>query len=104
MSKNTKEKSSRDVDEETVVHISNLVNIKLSDEEVSLLARQLNEILDYFKKIDEADTQDIDPTFHAMDIKNVLREDQVTPSLPNKLAIKNAPKKEKGLFKAPKIL
>jgi len=104
MSKSIKRKASRNVDEETVVHISSLVNIKLSEEEVSLLAQQLNEILEYFRKIDEVDTRNVEPTFHAMDIKNVVREDQISPSLPNAMAIRNAKKRENGLFKAPKIL
>ncbi|MBL7118531.1 Asp-tRNA(Asn)/Glu-tRNA(Gln) amidotransferase subunit GatC [Candidatus Bathyarchaeota archaeon] len=104
MSKSTKRKFPHNVDDETVVHISSLVNIKLSEEEVSLLAQQLNEILEYFRGIDEVDTRNVEPTFHVMDIKNVLREDQVSPSLPNVMAIKNAPKKENGLFKAPRIL
>lgn len=104
MTKVTERKSSWKVDEETVERISDLVNIRLSEEEASLFAKQLSGVLGYFKKIDEVDTQDVEPTFHALDLKNIVREDQVSPSLPNRAALENAPRKENGLFKAPKIL
>ena len=104
MYKNAKRKPPYGVDEDTVKHISDLVNIRLSDEEIALLAQQLNEILEYFKKIDEVDTRNVEPTFHAIDIKNIVREDQVSPSMPKRKAMENAPRKKNGLFKAPKIL
>jgi len=104
MTKVMERRSSWKLDEETVEHISNLVNIKLSEEEVTLFAKQLSGVLGYFKKIDEVDTRDVEPTFHALDLKNIVREDQVSPSLPNRVALENAPRKENGLFKTPKIL
>lgn len=104
MTEVTRRESSWKVDEETVKRISDLVNIRLSEEEASLFAKQLNEVLGYFRKIDEVDTRDVEPTFHALDLENIVREDQVSPSLPNREALENAPKKENGLFKAPKIL
>jgi aspartyl-tRNA(Asn)/glutamyl-tRNA(Gln) amidotransferase subunit C len=97
-------RSSWNVKKETVEHISNLVNIEISEKEASLFAQQLSRVLGYFKKIDEVNTQNVEPTFHALDLKNIVREDEVTPSLPNEIALENAPKKENGLFKAPKIL
>jgi aspartyl-tRNA(Asn)/glutamyl-tRNA(Gln) amidotransferase subunit C len=104
MQKDTEERPSWRVDEGTVEHISDLVNIGLSQEEVSLFAQQLNEILDYFRRINEVDTRDIEPTFHVMDVKDIVRDDTTSPGLPSKIALENAPKKENGLFKAPKIL
>lgn len=104
MSKDTDEKSSWRVDEETVEYVSNLVDITLSQEETSLFAQQLNEILDYFHRIDEVDTRDIEPTFHVLDVKNIVRDDELSPCLPNGIALENAPKREKNLFKAPRIL
>jgi aspartyl-tRNA(Asn)/glutamyl-tRNA(Gln) amidotransferase subunit C len=104
MQKDTEERPSWRVDEGTVEHISDLVNIGLSQEEVSLFAQQLNEILDYFRRINEVDTRDIEPTFHVMDVKDIVRDDTTSPCLPSKIALENAPKKENGLFKAPKIL
>ncbi len=104
MSEDVEERSSWRVDEGTVEHISDLVDIGLSQEEASLFAQQLNEILEYFRRIDEVDTRDIEPTFHVMDVKDVVRDDVTSLCLPSKVALENAPKKENGLFKAPRIL
>ena len=87
-----------------VEHIAWLAHIELSDQEKSLFTEQFNEILDYFKKIDEVDTEGVEPTYHVLDLKNVSRTDKTTPSLPIEEALRNAPKKEKKFIKAPRIV
>jgi len=87
-----------------VEHIAWLAHIELSDKEKSLFTEQFNEILDYFKKIDEVDTEGVEPTYHVLDLKNVSRTDETTPSLPIEEALRNAPKKEKKFIKAPRIV
>ena len=87
-----------------VEHIACLAHIELSDKEKSLFTEQFNEILDYFKKIDEVDTEGVEPTYHVLDLKNVSRTDETTPSLPIEEALRNAPKKEKKFIKAPRII
>ena len=87
-----------------VEHIAWLAHIELSDQEKILFTEQFNEILDYFKKIDEVDTEGVEPTYHVLDLKNVSRTDETTPSLPIEEALKNAPKKEKKFIKAPRII
>jgi aspartyl-tRNA(Asn)/glutamyl-tRNA(Gln) amidotransferase subunit C len=89
---------------EEVEHIAWLAHIELSDKEKTLFTEQFNEILEYFKKIDEVDTERIEPAYHVLDLKNVSRKDKITPSLSTKEAMKNAPKKEKKFFKAPRIV
>ncbi len=85
-------------------HIAWLSHIELSDKEKALFTEQFNEILDYFKKIDEVDTEGVEPTYHVLDLKNVSRTDETTPSLPIEEALRNAPKKEKKFIKAPRIV
>lgn len=85
-------------------HIAWLARVNLSKEEEELFTQQFNEILDYFKKIDELDTEKVPPTFHIIDLKNVFREDEIGPSLPIEKALLNAPCKKGRLFKAPKML
>jgi len=87
-----------------VEHIAWLAHIELSDKEKALFTEQFNEILDYFKKIDEVDTEGVEPTYHVLDLKNVSRTDETTPSLPIEEALRNAPKKEKKFIKAPRIV
>ncbi len=90
--------------EEEVQHIAWLARIKLSEEEKILFTGQLNTIIGYFHIINEVDTEKVKPTLHVLDLTNVSREDAVKPSMPLETALANAPNKENGYFKAPKIV
>jgi aspartyl-tRNA(Asn)/glutamyl-tRNA(Gln) amidotransferase subunit C len=87
-----------------VEHVAWLAHIELSDEEKALFTEQFNDILEFFKKIDSVDTKGVEPTYHVLDLNNVYRKDETTPSLPTEEALKNAPKKEKKFIKAPRIV
>jgi aspartyl-tRNA(Asn)/glutamyl-tRNA(Gln) amidotransferase subunit C len=89
---------------EEVEHIAWLARIELSEEEKKVFTSQLNTILDYFHIIDEVDTKETKPTLHILDLINVFREDVIEDSLPTDIALANAPMKDRGYFKAPKIL
>lgn len=97
-------KVSKRITEKEVEHVAWLAKIELSEEEKRLFTEQFNSILEYFRVIDEADTKDVPPTYHAVELANVLREDAVEPSLSRDKALANASNREKGFFKAPKIL
>ena len=88
---------------EEVKHIAELARIELSSQEEILFTKQLNEILDYFSKINEVDTDDVPPTYHVIDLVNVYREDKIQRSLMDD-PLKNAPKKENRYFKSPRIV
>ena len=94
----------RHITKEEVEHVAWLARIELSKEEKSLFTEQFNQILDFFKKIDEVDTEEVPPTYHVLDLLNVYRGDEVVSSLAIEEALKNAPKGEKGFFKAPRIV
>jgi len=87
-----------------VEHIAWLAHIELSKEEKNLFTEQFNDILDYFRKIDKVHTDGVQPTYHVLDLMNVYREDEASPSLSMEEALKNAPKKEKQFLKAPRIV
>jgi len=86
-----------------VEHVARLAHVELSDDEKRLFTEQFNEILDYFEKIDEADIEDVPPTYHVLDLVNVYRKDEARESISKMDALRNAPKKEKGFFKAPRM-
>ena len=87
-----------------VEHVAWLAHIELSDQEKTLFTEQLNEILEYFKKIDEVNTEGVEPTYHVLDLNNVSRADEIKPSLTNEEALRNAQKKDKKFLKAPRIV
>jgi len=87
-----------------VEHVAWLAHIELSEQEKELFTEQFNDILDYFKKIDEINTEGVEPTYHVLDLNNVTRKDEILPSLSTEDALKNAPRKQKKFFKAPRIV
>jgi len=98
------EKKEKHISKSQVEHLAWLARLELSDEEKELYTFQLNEILEYFNKLSELNTENIPPTYHVIGKTNVFREDEIQQSLHQNEALKNAPKKRNGFFEAPKIL
>ncbi|HEY9207154.1 MAG TPA: Asp-tRNA(Asn)/Glu-tRNA(Gln) amidotransferase subunit GatC [Candidatus Methanoperedens sp.] len=86
-------------------HIAWLARIELSEEDKEKYTPTLNSILDYFGELDRADTE-VEPTYHVLPLSNVFREDETAPamSLSQDEALSNAPKKQNGFFKAPRMM
>jgi len=94
-----------DFSEETLEHISKLALLDLSEEEKNNLAKQLGDILDYFKKLNDLDTSDVKPMTHPIEgLKNVFREDIPWESLSNEEALKNAKHTKDGYFKTSRVI
>ena len=85
-------------------YVANLARIALSQEQEARLAAQLGDILGYVKKLEELDVTGVEPMAHAVPLANVLRSDEVQPSIPQEAALANAPKQANGLFVVPKIV
>lgn len=85
-------------------HIARLAMLEFSDAEVEALKSELNTILQYMEKLSELNTENVEPLSHPLPIKTPLREDRVEASLPQEVALKNAPHKENGYFKVPKVI
>ncbi len=88
-------------------HIAWLARIELSEEDKEKYTPTLNSILDYFGELDRADTMDVGPTYHALPLSNVFREDkkgEPAKSLSQEEALSNAPKKQDDFFKAPRMM
>jgi len=89
---------------ENVEHVAKLARLQLSDEEKEKFLGQLNAILEYADKLNELNTDDVAPTTHVLPIFNVMREDEVRPSLPLEQVMANAPEEEDGHFRVPAVL
>ncbi len=76
---------------EEVRHIAELAKLSLTEAEIDTMARQLSEILDYAARLNELDTASIPPTASVIPNRNVMREDEVRPSLTLKEVLANAP-------------
>jgi aspartyl-tRNA(Asn)/glutamyl-tRNA(Gln) amidotransferase subunit C len=87
-----------------VEHIAELVKLALTEEEEEVFARQLSSILEHFQALQALDTTGIPPTAQVITLRNVMRADEITPSLSPEEALVNAPQAEKGYFKVPTVL
>jgi aspartyl-tRNA(Asn)/glutamyl-tRNA(Gln) amidotransferase subunit C len=74
-----------------VIHIAELAKLKLTDAQIDQMTRQLSEILDYAARLNELNTEAIPPTASVIPNQNVMRPDQVTPSLSRAQVLGNAP-------------
>jgi aspartyl-tRNA(Asn)/glutamyl-tRNA(Gln) amidotransferase subunit C len=87
-----------------VEHIAELARLKFEDVELDSFTDQLNEILNYMGKLNELNTENVEPLSHPVEENNVFREDGEKPSIPTEEALKNAPEKDEHFFKVPKVI
>jgi aspartyl-tRNA(Asn)/glutamyl-tRNA(Gln) amidotransferase subunit C len=92
------------ISEADVRHVAHLSRLECTDEEARRFSQDLNAILEHMDKLAELDTDDVEPTSHALKMQNVFREDEVRPSLPTDEALANAPDREGPFFKVPQII
>jgi len=85
-------------------HVAMLARLKLTDAEKEQFEKQVGSIINYIDKLNELDTSSIEPTAHVLPISNVFREDQLRTSLPREKALQNAPEKDDGFYRVPKII
>jgi aspartyl-tRNA(Asn)/glutamyl-tRNA(Gln) amidotransferase subunit C len=89
---------------EEIEHIAILARLSLTEEEKELFGAQLSSILDYMEKLNELDTEHIEPTSHVLSISNVMREDVPRDSIPRADALSNAPDRTDKFYRVPKII
>jgi aspartyl-tRNA(Asn)/glutamyl-tRNA(Gln) amidotransferase subunit C len=89
---------------EAVEKVSLLGRLRLSDSELATMTQQLGQIVDYMALLAELDTTGVEPMAHAVELTNVLRDDEVRPSLPREEALANAPKHDGECYLVPAVL
>jgi aspartyl-tRNA(Asn)/glutamyl-tRNA(Gln) amidotransferase subunit C len=89
------------IDRAEVLHVARLARLKLSEDEVDRMARELSAVLDHVEKISELDLSDVEPTSHVVDVDGALRADEPAESLPRERALESAPVVVDGGFGVP---
>ena len=92
------------LDRAMVEHIAELAKLQLTEEEIDRYAEQLSDILAYAEKLQALDTDAIPPTASVLPLRNVLRPDEVAPSLPRDEVLANAADTAEGQFRVDAIL
>lgn len=87
-----------------VNYVAQLARLKLSADELARFQGQLEQIVRYVEQLRKLDVSGIEPTAHAVDRANVMREDRPIPSLTADEATANAPARSHDLFMVPKVI
>ena len=87
-----------------IEHVARLARLRFSPEEITGFAAQFNQIVSYVEKLDEVDTEGVEPMASVLEVADVLREDEPGPMLSPSEALRNAPKKTEGFFAVPKVI
>jgi aspartyl-tRNA(Asn)/glutamyl-tRNA(Gln) amidotransferase subunit C len=87
-----------------VAHVADLARLTLSDEELDRFTDQLAAVLDHARDVEALDTAGVPPTAHPLPLRNVLRDDEVRPSLDRDEVLAAAPAVEDHRFAVPPVL
>ena len=92
------------LDRETVEHIAARARVGLTDAEIERMQGQLGAVLEHISMLQEVDTSEIPPTAQVLPLENVMRDDEVRPSLPLEQVLLNAPRAEDGYIRVNAVL
>ncbi len=93
-----------DIGVKEIEYIANLSRITLTVDEKNTFAKQLTNILDYIEKLNELDTDEVQPMAYATSLKNVFREDELKSSFSHQKILELSPSSTNGFFKVPKVI
>ena len=84
--------------------IAYLARINVNEESLSSLKKELEDILDLFDELNEADTSEVEAMSLPLDLSQPTRKDEVTEENLREELLKNAPSVKSGLFLVPKVI
>jgi len=89
-----------------IERVAAIARLELTEDEKKKFSLDLEGILKAFTAIDKAEVAKLEPAFHPIELKDVLRDDAVEASWPQEVALQNSPEqnKEKGFFRGPKVV
>ncbi|GAB5525728.1 MAG: Asp-tRNA(Asn)/Glu-tRNA(Gln) amidotransferase subunit GatC [Roseivirga sp.] len=92
------------VDKETLHKVAHLARLNIKPEEETKLLNDMSEILTWVNKLEEVDTEGVEPLTHMTAEVNAMRSDEAAQTISREDALKNAPEKDDKFFKVPKVL
>ena len=92
------------ISREEVEHVAGLARLTLTPDQVETYADHLSQILKHMEKLSQVDTRGLEPTYHAVPLKNVFREDRAVQRLTREEALANAPEADEKTILVPKVI
>ena len=90
------------ISDETIEYVGILAKLELNEEEKEQAKKDMESMLDYIDKLNELDTEGVEPLSHVFPVHNVFREDVVVNGDDRENMLKNAPEQKDGCYKVPK--
>lgn len=92
------------IDIKTVDEIAHLARLEFNDEAKGEILNDMNRMLAFVDKLNELNTDSVEPLIYMTEERSVMREDEVKVTVTQQEALKNAPKKDSDYFKVPKVI
>ncbi len=92
------------IGEDEVRYIANLSRLDLDENEVRKFKGELGRILEYVRKLNEINTEGVEPISHVNEVMNVMREDIPSESTPRELMLRSSPKTDGKFFIVPRVV
>jgi aspartyl-tRNA(Asn)/glutamyl-tRNA(Gln) amidotransferase subunit C len=92
------------VSKEELYHIAKLSKLEISEEKIDELTQKISDIVSFSNTLANIDIEGVKPTAHILDLKNVLRKDEVKDSFSRETILQNAPEIQGGCVSVPKVV
>lgn len=92
------------IDKDTLNKIAHLARLEFNEKDTDQMLKDMNNIVAFVEKLNEVNTDGVEPLTTMSYEVNALREDEVKPHMDHGYALKNAPKKDADYFRVPKVL
>lgn len=92
------------ISKEEIVHMAKLGSLNLSESEIEGYAKDISEILDFANMVNSVNTDEVNETIGANENYNVFRKDEIVQTVDKEALLQNAPSKDDGMFRIPKVI
>ena len=92
------------VGKEEILHIAKLASLNIKEDEIDEYAKNLEDILNFVKVLNNVDTEKVEESIGAVSNVNVFRKDEIKEFGDREILLQNAPEQEDGMFKIPKVI
>lgn len=92
------------VGREEILHIAKLASLNIKEDEIDEYAKNLEDILNFVKVLNNVDTEEVEESIGAVNNVNVFRKDEIKEFGDREILLQNAPEQEDGMFRIPKVI
>ncbi len=92
------------VGKEEILHIAKLANLNIKENEIDEYAKNLEDILNFVKVLNDVNTDDVEESIGSANNVNVFRKDEIKEFGDRDILLQNAPEQEDGMFRIPKVI